>query len=253
MQPLGFTDLGRTSYADAYARQVEWCERIVASRDSRSPIPGHVMLVEHDPPVITVTPRKDAPAHVIASPAQLVAAGVSVVPTDRGGDVTYHGPGQLVAYPIIDLNAHHLRLHEYMRLLESVVMSTCSAFAVRTMRDPKATGVWTMDPHGEPGAKIAAMGVRVRRWVSLHGLALNVTTNLDHFALIVPCGLVGRAVTSLQNELGPRCPTMAAVKACLRAELARALAACRPESPQPVPPPRSGSPGQPSPSAGPEA
>ena len=228
MDSIGFTDLGRLGYAEAYARQVEWCECVVAARQTAAPMLGHVLLVEHDPPVITVTARKDAPGHVIASSAQLAAAGVGVVQTDRGGDVTYHGPGQLVAYPIIDLNAHCLRLHEYIRLLESVVMSACATFGVPTTRDPTATGVWTVDETGRPAAKIAAMGVRVRRWVSLHGLAFNVTTNLDHFALIVPCGLVGRTVTSLERELGPACPSMASVKACLRAEFERALSACRP-------------------------
>lgn len=232
--PLPFTDLGTLAYAEAYAQQQQMLETIVAARDSAAPLLGHVFLVEH-PPVITVSARTSAAANIIASPQQLEAAGVSVAPTDRGGDVTYHGPGQLVAYPIIDLNAFGLRLHEYMRLLEQVVIDTCTRFGVGSQRDPGATGVWvpaqndpTDSPAGDSMAharKIAAMGVRVRKWVSMHGLALNVTTNLDHFRLIVPCGLVGRPVTSLQRELGDRCPKLAQVKSALLECLNTALAA----------------------------
>ena len=220
------TDLGRLSYAEAYTIQIGWLERIVGARDSAEPIVGHVLLVEHDPPVVTVTARRGAAGHIVASAEQLRAAGVEVRETDRGGDVTYHGPGQLVVYPILDLNALHLRLHDYMRLLEQVVIDTCEGFGVRAMRDPKATGVWTAAGPAErsvPGAKVAALGVRVRRWVSMHGLALNVTTNLDHFGLIVPCGLVGRPVTSLERELGAGCPSMGEVKASLVERLRRAL------------------------------
>lgn len=226
------TDLGRLSYAEAYAIQTRWLERIVAARESEAPILGHVLLVEHDPPVVTVSARRGAAGHVLASPEQLRAAGVEVRETDRGGDVTYHGLGQLVVYPILDLNALHLRLHDYMRLLEEVVIDTCEGFGVMAMRDPKATGVWTVAGTAErpvPGAKIAALGVRVRRWVSMHGLALNVTTNLDHFGLIVPCGLAGRPVTSLERALGAGCPSMPAVKASVVERLRRALSS-RPSS-----------------------
>jgi len=132
-----------------------------------------------------------------------------VVETDRGGDITYHGPGQLVAYPILDLNRYGLGLHAYMRLLEQVVIDTVAVWGVVGERDPGATGVWVR------GRKIAAFGVRVRKWVSMHGLALNVTTILDHFGLVVPCGLVGRGVTSLHGELGARCPAMDDVKRTL--------------------------------------
>jgi lipoyl(octanoyl) transferase len=146
-----------------------------------------------------------------------------VAETDRGGDITYHGPGQLVAYPILDLNAFGLRLHSYMRFLEDVVIATIAGFGITGVRDPGATGVWVAPERGgaeasAPGGaarKICAMGVRVSRWVSMHGLALNVTTNLAHFDLIVPCGLAGRAVTSMERELGAACPSMDEVKAAL--------------------------------------
>ncbi|MBL8758402.1 MAG: lipoyl(octanoyl) transferase LipB [Phycisphaerae bacterium] len=209
--PLTCTDLGVMPYQDAYEVQAAWVERIVAARESKTPILGHLLLVEH-PAVITVSNRPGAAGHVLASAERLQSEGVTVARTDRGGDVTYHGPGQVVAYPIIDLNAAGLRLHEYMRLLEDAVMAACAGFGLRARRDPGATGVWT---DGEPSRKVCAMGVRVRRWISMHGLALNVSPNLRHFDLIVPCGLSGRGVTSLREELGPRCPSMDEAKRAL--------------------------------------
>lgn len=221
-------DLGSISYADAYALQCAHLEEVLAARDTSSTgDPGRILLVEHAPAVITVTRRPGAAAHLIATPALLAREHVEVVETDRGGDITYHGPGQLVVYPIIDLNRHHLRLHAYMRLLEQAVIDTLAQFGITATRDtftPPATGVW-VPIDGDRGtlAKICAMGVRVRRWVSMHGLALNVTTNLDHFKLIVPCGLSGRPVTSMRERLGPTCPPMAAVKDALAATLATQL------------------------------
>src|SRR5678815_4076802 len=125
-------------------------------------------------------------------------------------DSTYHGPGQLVVYPIIRLNDHRLSVGGYVRMLEQVVITTLADLGVEAQKDACAVGVWTMDD-GKL-AKICAIGVRIRRGVTMHGLALNVTTNLDHFNLIVPCGLAGRAVTSMQRELGERCPAMDDVK-----------------------------------------
>jgi lipoyl(octanoyl) transferase len=194
-------------YEPALAAQQAAHARVLSARELGEPVVGEVLLVEHEP-VITISNRAGAEANLLATPALLERHGVGVARTDRGGDITYHGPGQLVAYPILDLNLLNLGLHEYMRLLEESVLRTCAHFGVETVRDPSATGVWTVR-EGRPVAKIAAMGVRVRRWVSMHGLALNVATNLDHFGLIVPCGLVGRPVTSLQRELGASAPTLA--------------------------------------------
>jgi lipoate-protein ligase B len=213
--PIRVIDLGRMPYADAYALQVAHHEEVLAARDAaaRTPAePGRVLLVEHDPPVITVSRRPGAEAHLLASASTLSAMGVQVEPTDRGGDITYHGPGQLVVYPILDLNALNLRLHDYMRLLEQAVIDTLTGYGVAAARDTAtgagggATGVWVGDQ------KVCAMGVRIRRWVSMHGLALNITTDLSHFNLIVPCGLVGRGVTSLAQLLGAACPPMERVK-----------------------------------------
>jgi lipoyl(octanoyl) transferase len=194
---------------------------------------GRVYLVEHDPPVITVTRRPGAGRHVLASPGQLAETGVQLCETDRGGDVTYHGPGQLVVYPILDLNALGLRIHGYMRMLEEVVIRTLADFGVEGYRDACATGVWvggsavvapacgdagastSVEAARVGGSKICAMGVRVSRWVAMHGLALNVAPELSHVDLIVPCGLHGRTVTSLRRELGDAAPGMDRVKASI--------------------------------------
>jgi lipoyl(octanoyl) transferase len=213
-------DLGRLAYGPAYDRQVRELDAVLAARDAGVPVPGVILLVEHDP-VITVSRRPTAAGNVLASADQLARAGVQLVETDRGGDVTYHGPGQLVVYPIVDLNHLGLRLHEYLRVLEQAVIDTCGRFGLATHRDPSATGVWTgpAQPAAEAhGAKVAAMGVRVRRWVTLHGLALNVNPDLAHFALINACGL-GRPVTSLARELGAAAPAMDEVKLVLVAAL----------------------------------
>jgi lipoyl(octanoyl) transferase len=235
-QRLEVVDLGRMAYAPVLALQRAAVEEAIAAREAEG-WPGRVYLVEHDPPVVTISRRPEAASHLLASPQRLAALGIELAETDRGGDITYHGPGQLVAYPILDLNRHGLRIHGYMRLLEELVIRTVARFGVRAARDPKATGVWTCAAtatvgaevgggaaEGSPGAKLCALGVRVTRWVSMHGLALNVAPNLSHFQLIVPCGLHGRAVTSLRRELGREAPTMEVVKQALTAELMALLA-----------------------------
>lgn len=232
---LRTTDLGRISYEDAYALQLEHVALAQAARETPDDSLGRagaLLLLEHDPPVITISRRPDARSHLLATDEMLARHGVTVRETDRGGDITYHGPGQLVAYPIVDLNAAHLNLHGYMRLLERVVINVCASFGIEDAhRDHCATGVWvggSPPAEGEAcdasnGAKICAMGVRVKRWVAMHGIALNVSTNLDHFNLIVPCGLPGRPVTSMAKQLGDRCPSMDEVKRAFASELDRAI------------------------------
>lgn len=214
-----FIDLGRMPYAQALALQRRTLDEAVAARD-QSGWKGRVFLVEHDPPVITVTRRPGVAGHLLASQDFLAARGIELHETDRGGDITYHGPGQLVVYPILDLNELGLRIHGYMRFLEEVVIRTLTGFGVVGWRDGAATGVWVggeTTEEGTPtgGAKICALGVRVSRWITMHGLALNVDPDLAHFQTIVPCGLHGRTVTSLARELGPQAPEMAEVKAAL--------------------------------------
>ncbi len=231
---LTVVDLGEIDYDEALARQRRAHQAVIEARGSGEGAMT-LFLLEHVPPVITVSRRRGARAHLVAGAEKLRAAGVDVAETDRGGDVTYHGPGQLVAYPILDLNALGLRLHGYMRLLEQIVIDTLAEFGIAGERDPAATGVWVKDSHEvspltspPPGRerklkKICAMGVRVSRWVSMHGLALNVTTNLEHFDLIVPCGLASRSVTSMQRQLSDRCPSMDDVKAALTRQFQTAL------------------------------
>jgi lipoyl(octanoyl) transferase len=134
--------------------------------------------------------------HIVASAETLNEQGVSVFETGRGGDVTYHGPGQLVGYPIVDLKPDRCDVHRYVRDLEQVLIQTAAAFGVTAGRVPGLTGAWVGDD------KLAAIGVRISRWVTSHGFALNVNTNLSHFELIVPCGIADRGVTSLERLLG---------------------------------------------------
>jgi lipoyl(octanoyl) transferase len=206
---LTVTDLGRIGYAEALELQRQTLEHVLKARDADDPCCGELFLLEHDPPVITVSRRAKDGTNLLATDAQLNAHGVELHETDRGGDITYHGPGQLVLYPILDLSRLGLNLHAYMQLLEQVVIDLCSGLGLHTARDPSATGVWLTDAagageeiEGSGERKVCAIGIRVRRWVSMHGLALNVRTNLDHFGLIVPCGLAGRSVTTLETELG---------------------------------------------------
>jgi lipoyl(octanoyl) transferase len=225
-------ELGRLPYAAAYRVQCEHVEEVLAAREAGRPEPGRILVVEHDP-VITVSSRPTAPGHLLASPERLTNLGVAVERTDRGGDITYHGPGQVVIYPILDLNLLNLGLHAYMRVLEEAVIAVCRALGVDAQRDTSATGVWVARSDASDaagGAKVCAMGVRVRRWVSMHGLALNVRTNLEHFGLIVPCGLHGRTVTSLERELGGACPPTPEVAGMLTRELSDRIAAAMREA-----------------------
>ena len=205
---LRVLDLGRIGYADALALQRETHERLVAGREQGAPMT--VFLLEHAPPVVTVTKRVGAAEHVLASDALLARHGIERVETDRGGDVTYHGPGQLVAYPILDLQRLGLKVHPYVRWLEQCIIDTLADDGLAGLRDPSATGVW-VGSGGAPERKIAAIGVRLSRFASMHGFALNVAPDLAHFGLIVPCGLQ-RPVTSLAHELGGRAPAVDAVK-----------------------------------------
>lgn len=216
-------NLGRINYTDALAQQELEHARILAARETPTPHTlGTILIVEHQP-VITVSQRPNAQSHLLASRESLAHLGIDVQPTDRGGDITYHGPGQIVLYPIIDLNAFNLRLHDYMRLLEQAIIDTLEHFHIPAQREQGATGVWVPRPN-QPPAKVAALGVRVRRWITTHGLALNVAVNLKHFDLIVPCGLTGREVTSMDKLLPPPPPTFDQVHPILVNNLAAALA-----------------------------
>ena len=191
-------DLGRVRYREADALQRKHHAEVVAGRE-QSPALQRLLMLEHDPAVITVSKRAGADTNLLASPEHLASIGVDLERTDRGGDVTWHGPGQLVAWPIVDLNRFGLGLHAWMRLMEQAVIDTLAEFGIEGFRDDEATGVWVKDDRDPRGAKICAMGVRVSKWVTLHGLALNVHPDLNQFGLIVPCGLLDRPVTSMKH------------------------------------------------------
>ena len=164
-------------------------------------IENTLLLLEH-PPVITLG-RNAEVGNVLASPEFLAQRGVELFEIDRGGDVTFHGPGQLVAYPIFDLRSFDPKIGavEFVRRLEEVLIRTCGDFGIGTQRVKGMTGVWTYALRNKPEAKIAAIGVHISRGVTTHGFALNVSNDLDYFSLIVPCGLTGKPVTSMEREL----------------------------------------------------
>lgn len=216
-------DAGIMPYRPAWDLQLDLHAQVLGGKYPH----GALMLVEH-PPVITIGRHPGAARHLLAPPRLLEARGVEVAETDRGGDITFHGPGQLVAYPIIPLNTYGLNLHSYMRLLESVVIETLATWGIEGQRSEGATGVWVHDGNQTAAdglAKICAMGIKVRRWVTFHGIALNVTTDLAHFQLINPCGL-SRPVTSLEKLLGETAPTMGEVKDRVKDAMQSNLAAC---------------------------
>lgn len=179
----------------SYAAGLEIQRERVAARKART-IPDALLLLEH--PHVYTLGRNAQAENVLTSRERLAALGAEVFETDRGGDVTYHGPGQLVGYPILDLTAHRRDLAWYMRSLEQVLIETAADFGVQADRIPGCTGVWVGD------AKLAAMGVHVSRWVTSHGFALNVSTDLTFFDHIVPCGIRNKRVTSLEKLLGRR-------------------------------------------------
>ena len=190
MPQLLVADLGTMSYAAALELQ-----RAVARARIRGAIAEDVlMLVEH-PPVVTMG-RSAKQQHLLASPALLAARGVELFEVERGGDVTFHGPGQLVGYPIVDLKRHKRDLHWYLRLVEEALIRALAPLAIVGERSIGQTGVWTK------GRKLASIGVHARDWVTWHGFALNVTTDLSFFDLMVPCGIAQVQMTSVARESG---------------------------------------------------
>jgi lipoyl(octanoyl) transferase len=187
-----------------YGHALDLQRELVDKRKSGA-IPDQLLLLEH-PPVITlgVKARSDR-SHILATPEELEAAGVEVFESGRGGDVTYHGRGQLVGYPILDLRPDRCDVHRYVRDLEEVLIRAVRRHGIASTRSAGLTGTWVGD------RKLAAIGVRIARWVTSHGFALNVSTNLSHFGLIVPCGITDKGVTSIE-ELVPSSVTMAAVE-----------------------------------------
>jgi lipoyl(octanoyl) transferase len=213
MRELAVRRLGVVPYEEALALQ-----RALVEQRKQGEIPDTLLLVQH-PHVLTLGVKGDGGrGHILASAERLAAMGVAVSETGRGGDVTYHGPGQLVAYPIIDLQPDRRDVHRYVRDLEEVMIRVCATCGVTAGRIPGKSGAWVRVP--APGAgvspapdsregppeKIGAVGVRISRWITSHGIALNVWTDLEYFQLIVPCGIAEYGVTSLEREIGVQIP-----------------------------------------------
>jgi lipoyl(octanoyl) transferase len=195
MRDLEVRRLGVVGYEEALALQRHLVEERRAER-----VPDLLLLLQH-PPVITLGVKGDGGrANIVATADRLASLGIGVHETGRGGDVTYHGPGQIVGYPIVDLRPDRCDVHRYVRDVEEVMIRVCADYGVSAARIKGLTGAWV-------GAeKIGAIGVRISRWITSHGFAFNVSTNLDHFGLIVPCGIRDRGVTSLDKAAGRRLP-----------------------------------------------
>jgi lipoyl(octanoyl) transferase len=191
--------LGRVGYGEALDLQAGLVE------ERRSGAIGDTILLLEHPPVITLGVKtRGGRANIVATPEALAAEGVEVFETGRGGDITYHGPGQLVGYPIFDLRPDRCDVHKYVRDIEEALIIALRDFGIAGGRVEGRTGVWVGSPGREE--KIAAIGVRISRWITSHGFALNVSTDLRHFRLIVPCGIADRGVTSIDRVLGRPIP-----------------------------------------------
>jgi len=180
---------GRVEYDEAVSFQRALVEELHRTGEDRAAL----ILLEH-PPIITIG-RSGTARNVLADEATLAREGVAVRETNRGGDVTYHGPGQVVGYPVIPLVFHGKDVHRYLRSLEAVLIATLADYGIAAIRRAGYTGVWT------PSGKIVSIGVAISHWIAYHGFALNAAPNLDHFKLIHPCGYVGLAVTSMKDLL----------------------------------------------------
>ncbi len=198
---LNVLNLGLVPYETALQLQRTLMDLRKANR-----VENTLLLLQH-PPVITLG-RNAQVSNVLASPEFLAQHGVELFDIDRGGDVTFHGPGQLVAYPIFDLRSFEPKIGavEFVRRLEEVLIRSCGDFGIATQRIKGLTGVWTYGLRNKPEAKIAALGVHISRGVTTHGFALNVSTDLDFFTLIVPCGITAKSVTSMERELQKTLP-----------------------------------------------
>ena len=199
MRKTLFVDLGVMPYREAWARQESLLESVVAATATGEDTVNHLLFVEH-PHVYTLGKSGDE-ANMLIGAVQLRAKHAEFVKVDRGGDITYHGPGQLVAYPILDMANFGLGVKDYVDRLEEVVIRTVSQYGIVGERLAGATGVW-VEPHTPRARKICAIGIRCSRFVTMHGFALNVNTDLDYFHFINPCGFRDKGVTSIANELG---------------------------------------------------
>lgn len=209
MQNIQLQDIGLKNYNDAWNYQNELFQEIITiklenrDREEQKPTPNYFLFTEH-PHVYTLGKSGDV-NNLLLTEKQLEEKGITFFKSNRGGDITYHGPGQVVGYPIINLDNFFPDIHIYMRKLEEVIILTLAEYNLKGMRSEGETGVW-LDVGTPFVRKICALGVRTSRWVTMHGFALNVDTDLGFFDHIIPCGIKGKSVTSLEVELGEKLP-----------------------------------------------
>ncbi|MBP6389349.1 MAG: lipoyl(octanoyl) transferase LipB [Flavobacteriales bacterium] len=208
LRQIHFQDLGLINYADAWDLQKRLfqgtIDRKLANRnlpeDQRIPTEDHLLFCEH--PHVYTLGKSGKQSHLLLNEQGLRETGVQFFPIDRGGDITYHGPGQIVGYPIFDLDHHFTDIHRFLRTLEEAVIGTLEAFNIKAGRIEGLTGVWLDEKDPVKARKICAFGIRASRWVTMHGFAFNVNTDLSYFDHIVPCGIADKGVTCMAKELG---------------------------------------------------
>ena len=219
MQEILLKDLGHLPYLEAFEIQNSYFEAIKAIKlknkqeELTEPTPNYFLFTSH-PHVYTLGKSGDA-RHLLLQEEGLKKHGVTFVKSNRGGDITYHGPGQIIGYPIIDLDNFYTDIHKYLRMLEEVIILTLADYGIKGMRSEGETGVW-LDVGTPFARKICAMGVRTSRWVTMHGFALNISTDLSYFDHIIPCGIVGKGVTSMERELNKPIAETAVKKSILK-------------------------------------
>lgn len=216
---IRFTDWGLISYDRSWACQTEKFDALISAKLTGQPYQNEIIFCEH--PHVYTLGRSGRAHNILFSEDQLKAIDATLYQTDRGGDITYHGPGQLVCYPILNLEEFKLGLKEYIHLLEEAVIRVCASYGIMAGRLEKATGVW-LDSHLPSARKICAIGVRSSHYVTMHGLALNVNTDLNYFSYINPCGFIDKGVTSLEKELG-RMTDLQEIKSKLQDEIVRMI------------------------------
>lgn len=215
------TDWNLVPYAEAWQRQTEWFDNLILAKQKGEDYENRIIMCEH--PHVYTLGRSGKENNMLLTEAQLEKIGATLYHIDRGGDITYHGPGQLVCYPILNLEEFGLGLKEYVHVLEEAVIRVCESYGISAGRLEKATGVW-LEGNTSRARKICAIGVRSSHFVTMHGLALNVNTDLRYFSYIHPCGFIDKGVTSLRQELGYDLP-MSEVKQRLEAEIKALLIA----------------------------
>lgn len=196
-----YRDLGRRDYREVWKLQQELLEKIKKQKSDREKTSNYLLFVEH--PHVYTLGKSGNEANMLINALQLRAKQAEFIKVDRGGDITYHGPGQLVAYPVVDMENFGLGVKEYVHQLEEVVIRTIGSYGIDGYRSEGATGVW-LEPDRPGARKICAIGVKCSHYVTMHGFALNVNTDLNYFSYIHPCGFVDKGVTSLEKEVGAK-------------------------------------------------